>query len=511
LPDKLATDANPGLPEGVKRILRNSSLNLGGEILYALLQLVVVFVLARCLGKSGLGHYYTIISMMLIVQLVAESGAATLLTQRIAQSPDTWRPCVAEAAGVFTVISLVSALLILVLGGGWYVAQGQAGWVPAVLGAAVACGAIQFQRFGAGVFQAFELFVVENIAKVLQGTLFVIGLLLLAACDAFSMNTVMATLAISHVITTIFLMRKLSAYCGGLGWRFSMRLVSHWWRRASPIGCGDVLRKLTWQVDTVVLALFASPAQVGMYSVAYRPLGPLNWIPRGVLSATFPSVARQAEVSRESAQKLFARSTRLLVVLGLPVAIGVFFAAESLIVLLAGEQFADSAGLLQVLIGAIVLSFVSLQFRFFLTAVNLHGYYAWIVAVILGTKILLQLILVPIWGCYGACLGSLVSEALFTLLGLYVCIRIGIARVEWDLLQRAAVASLLMGATAWCGHTFGVLLLLPWLGLAAGVYLMACFGMKVFRKEESDCVKHLASRIARRVLQTSIVFVDRTP
>lgn len=495
-----------------QRILRNGFINLGGQVLYAALQLIVVFLLARDLGKAGLGHYYTLVTLVLVVQLVVESGTATVLTLRIVQSSEQFRQRVAEASGVFVLISIASTLLILVLGGAWHLARADGQQFPAVLGAALACGAIQWQRFGAAVFQALERFFFENIAKILQIVTFVVGLILLIACGASNMNTVMAVLAVSHILASVFLLVALWLHCGGIGCTIRIALAFEWIRRAIPLGWGDVLRKLIWQADTIGLAIFSSPAQVGLYSVAYRPLGVLNWIPRAVLSAAFPAVARVAGASQEATRQAFARSTRLLVVVGLPIAIGMFVAAEPLIELLAGEQFADSVRLLHMMIWIIVLSFVSQQFRFFLTAANQSRQFAKIGAIVLGAKLALLGALVPWFGCYGACLSSLVAEVMFTIVGLFVCSKVGIVRIEWRLLGKALGASLLMAGLAWWGHQLNLFLLVPWLSLAAAVYFLTCRHLGVLHREECDQIKQVYNRAAgcvRPLLQLS--FRDGTP
>ena len=503
---------HPGMPHNGRRIVRNGWLNLGGHMLFALLQFVVVFVLARQLGMAGLGDYYTLITMMLIVQLIFESGMGTVLTMRIAQSPDIARQQIAEASGMFTVISVVSALVILLLGGGWFLSRNAVNWYPAVLGTAVACSAIQWQRFAAGVFQASEIFVYENLAKVLQVTLYLLGLTLLVISDASNLNTAIVALAVSHVLAAVFLLWRLARQCDGIGWQFDLRIADQWGRRALPLGWGDVLRTITWQLDTIGLAIFTSPVQVGTYSLAYRPLGPLNWIPRAMLAAAFPTVTRHAKTHSESTCQAFATSTRLLLVMGIPLAIGLFFAAEPLIHLLVGEQFRASVGLLQVLIWVIILSFVSQQFRFFLTAVHLHRYFAVLVAMTLALKVALLLWLAPTYGAFGACLGTLVSEAIFTCVGLALCVQVGIARIDWKLFGRLVISAAIMSIVAWFGRELDLILLIPWLGLATVVYLVACYGQGVFGHEECDYVEQVRHQIARRLKPlSSAVFGNRTP
>src|SRR5205085_8734527 len=108
------------------------------------------------------------------------------------------------------------------------------------------------------------------------------------------------------------------------------------------LGLGDVVRGLTWQVDTILLRLLQPAAAVGVYSIAYRPLGPLNWVPRAVLTAMFPSFARLAEGDRPGLGRAFAASARLMWLVSLPIAVSIFVGAEPIIAVLAGPQYLEA-------------------------------------------------------------------------------------------------------------------------------------------------------------------------
>src|SRR5439155_24602377 len=80
----------------VGRVVRNSAINLASIALNAAFSLVAVFALARGLGRAGVGQYYTLFALMMLVQLVTETGLTTVLTARIALAPASWRETVAE-------------------------------------------------------------------------------------------------------------------------------------------------------------------------------------------------------------------------------------------------------------------------------------------------------------------------------------------------------------------------------------------------------------------------------
>src|SRR5262245_54534323 len=83
--------------DSVRRVVRNSALNLFAYGLNAVFNLLGLCMLARCLGTTDLGYYYTVYTWMVFVQLLTEAGIPTILTCRIVQEQDRWRQTVAEA------------------------------------------------------------------------------------------------------------------------------------------------------------------------------------------------------------------------------------------------------------------------------------------------------------------------------------------------------------------------------------------------------------------------------
>src|SRR5438105_1753480 len=265
-------------PEGpVDRVLRNGTMTVVAQGLNAAFNVVVVFVLARSLGKEGFGQFYALFALIMVVQLLAEASLSTVLTCRLAQEPGQWQKIVAEATGLFAVVVAASALVFLGLGGVWA------------------------------------------------------------------------------------------------------------WVRGEP-------------------ALFSAFA---IYNVAYRPLGPLNWLPRIILVAAFPAFARLAAGDRSGLSRALAASIRLLWVISLPLAVAIFACAEPLITLLAGPDYVDAVLPLRILIWISTLSFLSMQFRFVFTAVGRQKLFARLAVAVFGLEAAIELALIPWWGYFGACAGSL--------------------------------------------------------------------------------------------------------
>ncbi len=483
--------------EMAQRILRNSTFNVAAQVLSSLLQVLVVCLLARGIGKEGFGEYSTLFAIILVVQMLLEQGTSTILTCRIAQSPARWKESVAEAAGLFTIIGVSSALAVVVLGVALAWFWSDSSIVGAAAAAGVTCAAMQVQRFCGGVCHAFEVFAYDNAGKIVQGASFVALVLVLLGVGTLGVGGVLTMLAISHVFTALLLVAALQRRWRCLAFRLNRGTVKSWLSQAIPLGMGDVSRGLAAQLGTLVLGLFQPAAAVGIYSLAYRPLGPIGWLPRCVLQAAFPSIARLATDNRSSLDDAFTTSTRLLWVCSLPIAVSIALCAPPLVALLAGPDFADAALPMQMLIWITAMSFLSYPVRYLLTALGASRIYGRLallhLLVVAGT----QIALVPRLTYYGACAGSLIGELFFTVAGLIVYQRLGVQPLPWRPFVGAALAAGAMAAALWPVRDWPLPLFAAAAVLATALYGLLCILLGALRRNE---VAHLRVVLLRPYL-----------
>jgi O-antigen/teichoic acid export membrane protein len=467
----------------VHRILRNGTFNLAAQGLNAAFNIGFVWILGNHLNKEGIGAYYAVFAWIMVIQQLAETGTSLLLTRRLIQKPDHYAETVAEATGLFGAIGLAS---ILGLAGVGAVRAGIS-HDPEVLSyfivAGVACAFIQVQRFAAGIFRAHELFGYENLGRILQGGLLAGLAWLMVEMKMASVASMVAMLAVSHGLAGLFLVSGLWTKLTRRAPRLNLALAKDWLREAIPLGLGDVTRNATWQLDTLMLDWLQPEAVVGIYSIAYRPLGPLNWLPKAVLAAAFPSFARMAAGDRASLRTAFANSTRLLWIISLPLAIAVCAGAEFLIAFLAPDC-GEAVVPMRILIWVAVLSFLSTQFRFVFAAVGQQNILARLVIGTFLIEAVVELVLIPFWGYFGACAGTLAGEMFFTVAGLYVCRRLELGEPDWGALLRAGVAAAGMGAWLWLAHGGSLASLLLNLAGASTLYLILCIALRALHWRE---------------------------
>ena len=283
-------------------------------------------------------------------------------------APDQLRRIVGEAAGMLLLVALASVSLFYGACVIWMlVAGGEFDWLVLAV-AAMAMITRHTLDFASNAFRGLERFEFENLSRVLQTALFALFVWagvypqtggVLAGFVAFMASNVVA----AALIVTI------------LVWRWNCRefhlsrgTMRDWLRESLPLGVGDSVRRLIMQLDTLLLAAFRPPALVGLFSVAYRPLQPLQLLPRTIVSVTFPMMSRVAHSDRAALSRAFARTTNILWVASLPIALLTTACAAPLILATAGPDFSGAIWPLRILIWVAPLVFINAQLRFAFTA-----------------------------------------------------------------------------------------------------------------------------------------------
>jgi O-antigen/teichoic acid export membrane protein len=348
----------------------------------------------------------------------------------------------------------------------------------------VACAALQIQRFCTGVSGAFESFGYENMARILQGASFALGLVLLRSEPTTGPASALMLLAGSQALAALFLAGSLQWRHGCFGRKPCLPGARDWLAEAVPLGLGDVLRGLTWQVDTIILGLLQPAAAVAIYSVAYRSLGPINWVPLAILTAAFPSFARLADGDRHGLRQAFAASSRVLWLASLPIVVFFCVRAEPIILLVAGPEYLDATLPMRLVIGVTSLSFLSYPFRYLFTVLGRQRAYAILVAAVLGFQTVALLILVPCWGYLGACAGALMGQLAFTATGLWMCSRLRMGTVEWGQLARGVIAAAAMVAVLSPVREVSWPVFFVALMPAFGLYVVLCVALGALGREE---------------------------
>jgi O-antigen/teichoic acid export membrane protein len=200
-------------------------------------------------------------------------------------------------------------------------------------------------------------------------------------------------------------------------------------------------------------------------------------------------MSRYADSARDSLNRAYVLSLRLLLLLSVPIAAGTPFIAEELIRLLGGDQFLPHSVIaLQIVIFFFPVSCINQVSQYVLIALDEQRFLTRAFAIGVSFNLIGNLIMIPLASYQGAAVITVLSEVAL-LIPFYYCLRKHLPPLPWvSLLWRPAVASLCMAATLWLTSAFSPLVQVP---LAAAVYALLLVATGAFKDQDMAALREL--------------------
>src|SRR5439155_13643898 len=168
-----------------------------------------------------------------------------------------------------------------------------------------------------------------------------------------------------------------SSFSGGLAailmarnvWTLGNGLSLAWrtiWKAAATFNIFPLITNIYDRIDIVILSVIAGNAAAGFYALPYRVLATLQIIPFGLMAAVLPILAGRTPSSNDKQTCL--KMTTILGVLSMFPALILTLLARPLVLLVLGESYASSIGILRVLVWAAIPMFLNYGLNTFLLA-----------------------------------------------------------------------------------------------------------------------------------------------
>lgn len=183
----------------------------------------------------------------------------------------------------------------------------------------------------------------------------------------------------------------------------------------------SVATEIYTMLDTVMLEYFHNDSAVGYYTNSVKIIRMVYTVTVAMVAVFYPRIsAYYSEKKTSKINELLTYGTKLIIVIGLPAAVGVFVLANGIVIVLFGNMFQFSAIILQILsILTIIFSIAYLLGHVVLMATGNESII--LKATICGAVInaLLNLILIPNYSGVGAAIASVTAELTVTIVMLF--------------------------------------------------------------------------------------------
>lgn len=177
-----------------------------------------------------------------------------------------------------------------------------------------------------------------------------------------------------------------------------------------PIGIMAIVVFIYFKVDTILLSVMKSNADVGIYNVAYKVLENIAFFPSMIVGLIFPIISQHIFSDEKRFFDISNKTFKVFALLTVPLVVGTLFLSNGLIYLIGGAGFPESALVLRILVFAMMAIFFSNLFNAILIAGNLQKKLMYILASAAVFNVLANLVLIPLFSYVAAAATSFATE-----------------------------------------------------------------------------------------------------
>jgi len=370
-------------------------------------QLAMVVIAGRLLGAEVFGRFAFASSLAVVLAFATDLGLTIWTTRALARNPESSGPVL----GTGLRLRLGASLPVMLAFGGVALAVDNRALAVAVLALGVAALARGLCDHARAVFRAHERLGDEgklNTAIALLGMGGGIAGLLAGAggIAALALGILAGTLA-GALYGFLLLGRNYGPWAGPADWTLARRML----REAAPFYLAGACTLIYARADVLLLRPLSSDAEVGAYRAAGQIVEVVKQLPVLLMTATFPQLARAFNDSKAGLVRVERALAGLLVAGGLLAAAVLAGAADSIVAMMFGPEFARAVPALRVLALAVPLVFLNCGVLHFFVARDRGGLNLAFAAAMVVLNAAANLLLDRRLGAVGAATATVVTEA----------------------------------------------------------------------------------------------------
>ena len=184
---------------------------------------------------------------------------------------------------------------------------------------------------------------------------------------------------------------------------------------ATPLIIVTFILLIEYQFDVVILSLFHSETEVGIYSTAATVFTLLLFLTRSFQLAIFPVISRAYNESHIYLKKIYKQALKFLLGCALLISIGITMFSNQIIFLIYGEGYERAAPMLAILVWAFFISAFNVPNSRVIIAGNHQKMIAYFAILSMVGNLTLSFMLVPIYGGVGTAWARVLAMPLFSI------------------------------------------------------------------------------------------------
>ncbi len=436
-----------------RSIAKNTTIQIIGKVISTMLGLVAVGIMTRTLGVEKFGWYVTATGFLQFVGIFSDFGF-TIITAKMLSEPEfdktkllnnlfTWRFITA------LFFQLLAPLVIL-----FFPYPPEVKMAVAIM--SLSFFAVSINNIFIGYCQSQLKMIIQTTGEVLGRIVLVLGLILVVAKNYPANGTpphggggflpAMGIITLASVVYTFYLWLKSPGVRFAIDRAISKAIFYKIWPTAATV----IFNAFYLQGDRVILPLYVSQTDVGLYGAAYRVLDIITQSAGMIMGIMMPLVAfAWSRNLTEEFKKRYQTSLDLVALFLMPMMAGIMVLANPIMILIGGQEFIGSGRILQFLSLAILGIAFGNIFGYIALAIDRQKQALWIYISDAVLTTIAYFIFIPKYGIYGAAGAAIFSELYAGLMLMLLANHYAGFTPRFKSLGKIFLASAIMGAAVY--------------------------------------------------------------
>ncbi|NIA04064.1 MAG: oligosaccharide flippase family protein [Nitrospiraceae bacterium] len=449
------------------------------QIINSIISYIIIVLISRELGASGLGDYSFLFSFVGLFFIMADLGLSALLIKELSKDFSDANHYLSVL--IYLKIILVSLTFLLFLLVSYFLKSNSSIFIGLII-----VGIIYTFNSFTGVYQS--ILRVKNQGKVLSLSRFSERIIALTVGGFFLIFfksllwfilSLLASNLIADIITFVYGKRyfKLNLKLIRNNQKYALSMII----RALPFLLISTFSFVFQRLDSIMLYFMKGSKIVGWYSSGYKLIDIITIVPTVLMYFGFPSFSRLVEKDKKNLKTFFDSISRFSMIIIIPTIFMVLLFSYRILQLIYHFNSIESAISFKILIIVEFFVIFSIIYGNLISSKD-QKIFAYITGIGAGIDTILNFILIPYFSLYGAGIATLVSYATMLIFMIRYTNRniVKTNILKWS--YKPLIASLVMVASIYFIKQWSLFYLVP---IATVVYFAA---LVLLGLEKSDKV-----------------------
>lgn len=417
------------------KYFKNTSWMLTDKLIKMGVILLINILVARYLGPESFGFLAYAISLVALFAIATHMGLSGLVIKELVSFPE-------ESGKILTTVFYIKLFGAII---GFFILLGINIYTEELYSINFFVLLVISSSIFLRPFEVIDFWFLANVQAKYSAITNTIALIIISILKALlvyaSMNLLWFALAdftqalLLAVIFIYFLYKKIKLPIATL--KFSPDKAKYLLSKSWMIMLGSLFAIIYLKIDQIMLKWMVGNESVGIYAIASSLSEVWYFLPAIIVTSLFPKIIEMKENNTANYNNRLQQLFDFLFIMAFSLAIFVSFIANDLILFLYGEQYIESGVILSIHIWAGIFIFMRALFSKWIIIEDVlmfslitQGFGALI-------NVVLNLILIPQYGVYGAAFATLMSYATASYFSLFFYMR---TRVVFWMMTRAMLS-----------------------------------------------------------------------